>query len=228
VKRPERQVRNAGPKQAIMTQHAVTPANIKLVDGIIKLKLQDLQEKCRKLLWSAVFSVQVRMLRGTLPSDNLLEKFQLQEYRNIKDAVQSGDVSLLLRSLEENQVAFVQAGTYLLLEKLLLSTYRRLFRKWVVEYLTMISLRFLIYSVAPCAMALIPCYIECNELYLFHDILVVVQMLNVLAPCICRVAVVHAEMNPAKATQLPLALLHRALEMQGLEKDNSEFKCGEL
>jgi hypothetical protein len=29
-------------------------------------------------------------------------------------------------------------------------------------------------------------------------------------------------MNPAKASQLPLALLHKALEMQGLEKDNGE------
>ncbi len=69
------------------------------------------------------------MLRGVLPSDELLETFQMREYRDVKEAVMTGDVALLLRCLEANQVAFVQAGTYLLLEKLLLSAYRRLFRK---------------------------------------------------------------------------------------------------
>lgn len=108
------------------------------------------------------------MLRGILPSDTLLETYHLQEYKDIKVAVMTGDVALLLRSLEENQVSFVQAGTYLLLEKLLLSTYRRLFR---------------------------------------------------------QVAVIHAELNPSKAAQLPLALLHKALELQGIEKDNAELQC---
>lgn len=37
-----------------------------------------------------------------------------------------------------------------------------------------------------------------------------------------RVAVIHAELNPSKATQLPLALVHAALEMQGMPKDNGE------
>ena len=118
------------------------------------------------------------MLRGILPSDQLLETYGLSEYHDIKEAVQvwgkysswyplevrcvkvshplcmhfelilpafrsclydhpfrclpalqSGDVALLLRCLETNQVSFVQAGTYLLLEKLLLSCYRRLFKK---------------------------------------------------------------------------------------------------
>jgi hypothetical protein len=69
------------------------------------------------------------MLRGVLPGDQLLDSCQLREYRDVKIAVMTGDVALLLRCLEVNQIAFVQAGTYLLLEKLLLATYRRLFRK---------------------------------------------------------------------------------------------------
>ena len=73
--------------------------------------------------------MKVRMLRGILPSDRLLDTFGLREYRDIKDAVLTGDAALLLRCLDTNQVAFVQAGTYLLIEKLLLSCYRRLFRK---------------------------------------------------------------------------------------------------
>lgn len=71
------------------------------------------------------------MLRGVLPSDALLDAYQLREYRDIKAAVASGDVAALQRCLDDNQVAFVQAGTYLLLEKLLLATYRRLVRKYV-------------------------------------------------------------------------------------------------
>eukprot|EP00955_Chlamydomonas_euryale_P067774 359936-Chlamydomonas_euryale.AAC.15 len=50
------------------------------------------------------------MLRGELPSDELLTTYQLREYRDIKDAVHSGDVALLLRCLDVNQQAFVQVG----------------------------------------------------------------------------------------------------------------------
>jgi hypothetical protein len=39
---------------------------------------------------------------------------------------------------------------------------------------------------------------------------------------------VHAELNPAKATQLPLSLLHKALELQGIEKDNGELRYSQL
>ena len=50
------------------------------------------------------------MLRGVLPSDQLLQESGLSEYLDVKQAVQSGDVALLLRCLEVNQVAFVQAS----------------------------------------------------------------------------------------------------------------------
>lgn len=53
------------------------------------------------------------MLRGVLPSDELLQESGLSEYRDVKQAVQSGDVALLLRCLEVNQVAFVQASVFL-------------------------------------------------------------------------------------------------------------------
>uniref|UniRef100_A0A7R9VIM2 PCI domain-containing protein n=1 Tax=Chlamydomonas euryale TaxID=1486919 RepID=A0A7R9VIM2_9CHLO len=114
------------------------------------------------------YLIPVRMLRGELPSDELLTTYQLREYRDIKDAVHSGDVALLLRCLDVNQQAFVQAGTYLLLEKLLLAVYRRLFRK---------------------------------------------------------VAMLHAEAQPAKAAQVPLVALQAALALQGIEKDMMELMC---
>lgn len=116
------------------------------------------------------------MLLGILPSDQLLAQYQLTEYADVATAMRLGDVGLLMRCLDANQLAFVQAcvvadfvsalvaldhfplvasrksnntppalhisqghrflctsllqaGTYLLLEKLQLATYRRLIKK---------------------------------------------------------------------------------------------------
>jgi hypothetical protein len=41
-----------------------------------------------------------------------------------------------------------------------------------------------------------------------------------------RCALVHAQANPSKATQVPLALMQRALELQGLPKDDGEGGAG--
>ncbi|GIL81754.1 hypothetical protein Vretimale_1374 [Volvox reticuliferus] len=40
-----------------------------------------------------------------------------------------------------------------------------------------------------------------------------------------KVALVHAQLNPAKAHQVPLALLEAALQLQGIEKDPLELQC---
>ncbi|KAG2499740.1 hypothetical protein HYH03_002673 [Edaphochlamys debaryana] len=40
-----------------------------------------------------------------------------------------------------------------------------------------------------------------------------------------KVAAVNAQMNPAKAHQVPLALLEEALRLQGIEKDPLELQC---
>eukprot|EP00798_Chlamydomonas_sp_ICE-L_P003457 gene3457-13517_t len=113
------------------------------------------------------YLIPVKMLLGHLPSDQLLSQYGLQEYKEIKDAVKDGDVGLLMRALNENQALFIQDGTYLLLEKLILAAYRRLFKK--------------------CA------------LY-------------------------HAEAVPAKASQMPLSLFLRALQLQGLDTDDAELQ----
>uniref|UniRef100_A0A7S0WIJ5 PCI domain-containing protein n=1 Tax=Chlamydomonas leiostraca TaxID=1034604 RepID=A0A7S0WIJ5_9CHLO len=114
------------------------------------------------------YLVPIKMLLGVLPSDDLLQKYKLTEYMDVAKAVRTGDVGLLMRTLDANQAVLVQAGTYLLLEKMQLAAYRRLFKK--------------------CAL-------------------------------------VHAEAQPGKATQVPLALMQRALELQGLPKDDAELQC---
>ena len=70
------------------------------------------------------------MLRGVLPSDQLLQESGLSEYLDVKQAVQSGDVALLLRCLEVNQVAFVQASK-LVQEGLFVQTDKVFVQMWL-------------------------------------------------------------------------------------------------
>lgn len=65
------------------------------------------------------------MLRGILPSDQLLERYGLREYESFKQAIQQGDVGLFERSMQQNQLRLIANGTYLLLEKLRFLVYRR-------------------------------------------------------------------------------------------------------
>lgn len=47
---------------------------------------------------------QVKMLLGVLPTEELLERYELHEYRDIRTALQAGDVALLLKTLDTHQV----------------------------------------------------------------------------------------------------------------------------
>ncbi|GFR49845.1 hypothetical protein Agub_g11742 [Astrephomene gubernaculifera] len=114
------------------------------------------------------YLVPVKMLLGVLPSAALLRQYGLPEYEPVRQAVAEGNLALLLATLEENQIRFIQSGTYLLLERLQLLVLRRLLR---------------------------------------------------------RVAAVHAQLNPGKAHQVPLALLEAALALQGISKDPLELQC---
>ncbi|KXZ43575.1 hypothetical protein GPECTOR_86g368 [Gonium pectorale] len=75
------------------------------------------------------YLIPVKMLLGVLPSEALLQRYGLTEYEPVRRAVATGDLALLLSTLEANQVRFIQAGTYLLLERLQLLVLRTLFRK---------------------------------------------------------------------------------------------------
>lgn len=44
------------------------------------------------------------MLLGVLPRPQLLQRYGLTEYEPIRQAVAGGDLALLLKTLEENQV----------------------------------------------------------------------------------------------------------------------------
>lgn len=68
---------------------------------------------------------QLKMLHGELPTAQLLQRHALQEYEPFREAVATGDVGLFERSMQANQYRLIANGTYLLLEKLRFSVYRR-------------------------------------------------------------------------------------------------------
>ena len=75
------------------------------------------------------YLVPVKMLLGQLPADELLQQYQLQLYLPIKEALYTGNVGLLQRSLDEHRLRMVQQGTFLIVEKLLWACYRRLIKR---------------------------------------------------------------------------------------------------
>lgn len=64
-----------------------------------------------------------------MPSVKLLKRFGLEPFIDIRKAVTTGNLQLLTDTLDKHQVFFIKTGTYLILEKLKILTYRNLFKK---------------------------------------------------------------------------------------------------
>ncbi|XP_042056913.1 enhanced ethylene response protein 5-like isoform X2 [Salvia splendens] len=75
------------------------------------------------------YLVPVKLSIGILPKASLLEKFNLNEYKDVVLALKRGDLRLLRHALEEHEDRFLRSGVYLVLEKLELQVYQRLVKK---------------------------------------------------------------------------------------------------
>lgn len=75
------------------------------------------------------FLLPVRLRRGVLPREALLEKHGLAALAPLVAAVRAGDLRTFNAELAKNQMAFVRRGTFLLLEKVKILVYRNLFKK---------------------------------------------------------------------------------------------------
>lgn len=64
-----------------------------------------------------------------MPQRSLLEKYDLLQFWELVQGVQSGDVRRLNVAMQDHQKFFVHCGIYLLLEKLKVIAYRNLFKK---------------------------------------------------------------------------------------------------
>lgn len=76
-----------------------------------------------------IYLIPVKMLLGYLPSNFLLQKYDLVQFAEVVKAVKDGNLLLLTEAMNKNESFFIQYGVYLILEKLKVITYRNLFKK---------------------------------------------------------------------------------------------------
>merc|ERR1712154_681645 len=69
------------------------------------------------------------MLLGQMPKQSLLQKYDLQQFSGVMEAVKEGNLCDLNEALEKNEKTFIKWGIFLILEKLKIITYRNLFKK---------------------------------------------------------------------------------------------------
>mmetsp|Transcript_21085 Transcript_21085/g.52427 ORF Transcript_21085/g.52427 Transcript_21085/m.52427 type:complete len:402 (-) Transcript_21085:144-1349(-) len=75
------------------------------------------------------YLVPVKLILGKCPTRRLLDKYALDEYKDVVEAVKRGNVRALNDALQHFQVVFIMQGTFLVLEKLRNIVYRTLFMK---------------------------------------------------------------------------------------------------
>ena len=75
------------------------------------------------------FLVPLWILFGDYPSKDLLEEHKLTQYEDLTAACQNGDLALFEKTISENQENFLQANTYLMIEKLRNVVIRNIFKR---------------------------------------------------------------------------------------------------
>ena len=76
-----------------------------------------------------IYLTPVKMLLGHMPSQDLLSKYDLLQFRDVVTSVKQGNLLKLNDALEKNERFFIKCGIFLILEKLKIITYRNLFKK---------------------------------------------------------------------------------------------------
>lgn len=76
-----------------------------------------------------LYLVPVKMLLGFVPKYHLLKKYNLLEFWDLIDAVKKGNLQSLELVMREQEGFLINAGIYLIVEKLKLIAYRNLFKK---------------------------------------------------------------------------------------------------
>uniref|UniRef100_A0A6U3NR12 PCI domain-containing protein n=1 Tax=Ditylum brightwellii TaxID=49249 RepID=A0A6U3NR12_9STRA len=71
----------------------------------------------------------VKLLRGRLPTQYLLQKYSLHEFIPLVHGIRTGDLRTFNDGLQKYQDLFIRRGTYLLLEKCKTVCYRNLFKR---------------------------------------------------------------------------------------------------
>ncbi|KAH7700724.1 Proteasome component (PCI) domain containing protein [Aphelenchoides avenae] len=77
------------------------------------------------------YLIPVKMFLGHMPTQELLQKYELLEFCQVVASVKEGNLRKLSDALEEHQHFFIECGIFLMLEKLKIITYRTLFKQVV-------------------------------------------------------------------------------------------------
>lgn len=75
------------------------------------------------------YLIPVKMLLGFMPTERLLQKYELMPFWDLVLAVKNGDLRGIDKVMEKYESFFISAGIYLIVEKLKIYAYRNLFRK---------------------------------------------------------------------------------------------------
>ncbi|XP_017768757.1 PREDICTED: PCI domain-containing protein 2 [Nicrophorus vespilloides] len=75
------------------------------------------------------YLVPVKMLLGYMPSRKVLEKYDVQQFWDLVQAVSQGNLKLFDELMEKHEQFFIKCGIYLIVDKLKIIAYRNLFRK---------------------------------------------------------------------------------------------------
>ncbi|NXD71444.1 PCID2 protein, partial [Eolophus roseicapillus] len=76
-----------------------------------------------------IYLLPVKMLLGHMPTVQLLKKYDLLQFAEVRKAVSEGNLLLLNEALTRHETFFIRCGIFLILEKLKIITYRNLFKK---------------------------------------------------------------------------------------------------
>lgn len=76
-----------------------------------------------------VYLIPVNMLRGYMPNQSLLLKYDLKPFAEIVNAVKQGNIRKFNDDMNKYEEFFIENGVYLFLEKLKMTTYRNLFKR---------------------------------------------------------------------------------------------------
>jgi hypothetical protein len=88
--------------------------------------IEDMRNKKLTLL----YLIPTKLFLGKVPTVNLLNRYQLIEFRDLVQAIKSGSIVLFEKTLEDHQTFFMKMGLYLLLQdKLHNMVYRNLVKK---------------------------------------------------------------------------------------------------
>ncbi|XP_014213857.1 PCI domain-containing protein 2 [Copidosoma floridanum] len=109
---------------------AMFDSDYKSADQYLTYAFQHCHKKSKKnKRLILMYLIPVKMLLGYMPQQKLLRKYNLMEFSDLIEAVKKGDLHSLENVMCRQETFLINAGIYLIVEKLKLIAYRNLFKK---------------------------------------------------------------------------------------------------